>query len=1021
WINSSWTPLTTGVFLYTIYAVDASGNLNTTSGSITVEDTTVPNLFNVVESADPLELGGTESFSVNITDLSSLSGVWITVDGQTFNLTQSGNEVWTNSSWFPSSTGTYPYTIYAIDASGNLNTTIGSISIVDTTVPNLFNVVESTDPLELGGTESFSVNITDLSSLSGIWITVDGQTFNFTQSGSEVWTNSSWTPSTTGTYPYTIYAVDASGNLNTTSGSITVEDTTFPNLFNVVESADPLELGGFESFSVNITDLSLLSGVWITVDGQTFNLTQSGAEVWTNSSWFPSTTGTYPYTIYAVDASGNLNTTAGSISVVDITVPNLFNVVESADPLELGGTESFSVNITDLSSLSGVWITVDGQNFNLTQSGTEVWTNSSWFPSTTGTYPYTIYAVDASGNFNTTSGSITVEDTTVPNLFNVVESADPLELGGTESFSVNITDLSSLSGVWITVDSQTFNFTQFGAEVWINSSWTPSTTGIFPYTIYAVDISGNLNTTTGSITVEDTTIPNLFNVVESADPLELGGTESFSVNITNLSPLSRVWIIVDSQSFNLTQSGSEVWTNSSWTPSTTGTYFYTIYAVDVSGNLNSTTGSISVVDTTIPNLFNVEKSADPLELGETEYFSVNITDLSSLSGVWITVNGQTFNLTQSGVEVWTNSSWTPSSTGTYSFTIYAVDASGNINSTSGNILIIDSYSPNIDYFSLTPDANAIQVGENISLMVNASDISGINQVLVNFDEKNYTLYENGENSWIINDLVINQIGNFNLTLLIQDNNDNWNSTIIGISVEDNIFPIIVSLFENIDPNEFGDYTEILVNVTDNYLVKSVEITIDNETYPLDQIHEDQWQFLWNNSKVGTFSYEILIIDGMDNTIVVYDSLTIRDTILPIITEYSLEKDLIGIQDNINISLITEDVSGIRNISIYIGGFFYDFTTSDNISFHFDDWSSSNPGIFQFSIKITDNNGNVNTIVDTIEVQAKNNIDPNGMEGDENNLLNIFTPSIIIISGFAFIPIIVKQRKRKIGKGWEIPK
>ena len=53
--------------------------------------------------------------------------------------------------------------------------------------------------------------------------------------------------------------------------------------------------------------------------------------------------------------------------------------------------------------------------------------------------------------------------------------------------------------------------------------------------------------------------------------------------------------------------------------------------------------------------------------------------------------------------------------------------------------------------------------------------------------------------------------------------------------------------------------------------------------------------------------------------------------------------------------------------------------------------------------------------------APNNIDPSGMEGFEKNLVNIITPSIIIVSGFALIPIIIKQRKRKIGKGWEIPK
>jgi len=433
-------PSSTGSYILTADGIEGTRSTNAgqsdpidfVTQSITITVQTPPNnpprVENVTESADSLELGDIETFTVDVWDAeTSIASVLIELESTNFSMALDTGNTYTYD-WTPSTTGLKTYTIYGSDDSGKWNSTSGSITVVDTTVPNLFNIVESADPLELGGTESFSVNITDLSSLSGVWITIDSQSFNLTLSGGEIWSNLSWTPSTTGTFPYTIYAVDAAGNLNTTAGSISVVDTTAPNLFNVVESADPLELGAIETFSVNITDFSSISGVWITIDSQSFNLTQSGAEVWTNSSWFPSTTGTYPYTIYAVDSSNNGNTTGGSITVIDNGIPNLFNVVESADPLELGGTETFSVNITDLSSISGVWITVDGQTYNLTQSGAEVWTNSSWTPSTTGTFPYTIYAVDASGNLNTTTGSISVVDTTAPNLFNIVESADPLSL-----------------------------------------------------------------------------------------------------------------------------------------------------------------------------------------------------------------------------------------------------------------------------------------------------------------------------------------------------------------------------------------------------------------------------------------------------------------------------------------------------------------------------------------------------------------------------------------------------------------
>ena len=64
---------------------------------------------------------------------------------------------------------------------------------------------------------------------------------------------------------------------------------------------------------------------------------------------------------------------------------------------------------------------------------------------------------------------------------------------------------------------------------------------------------------------------------------------------------------------------------------------------------------------------------------------------------------------------------------------------------------------------------------------------------------------------------------------------------------------------------------------------------------------------------------------------------------------------------------------------------------------------------------------MNTIVDTIEVKANPISGSSGTEEEEPFLINIIMPSIIILSGTASISILVNIRKRKVGKGWMIPK
>ncbi|MFX1437270.1 MAG: S8 family peptidase, partial [Promethearchaeota archaeon] len=183
-------------------------------------------------------------------------------------------------------------------------------------------------------------------------------------------------------------------------------------------------------------------------------------------------------------------------------------------------------------------------------------------------------------------------DITPPTYSNLVESADPLLLGNTEIIKIDVTDPSGVKQVLIEFESINHSMTNIGGNTWQYDSWTPSNTGIYPYTIYMEDNINFWNSVSDSIEVkEDTEPPNYSNLVESADPLELGNTEIISISITDLSGIKQVKIEFEGVNHTMTDMGGNIWKYDSWKPSNIGIYQYTIYMEDNNNFWNSVSDS----------------------------------------------------------------------------------------------------------------------------------------------------------------------------------------------------------------------------------------------------------------------------------------------------------------------------------------------------------------------------------------------------------------------------------------------
>jgi hypothetical protein len=686
--ENAWKPETIGTKLFKIYANDSLNNWNQFGDSFLVQDTTPPSFENLTENSDPLELGNAISISIDATDLSGINHVILEYEGINHSMSYIGGNTWFNDTWTPNTINTHDYIIYIQDNSNNWNFINNSIEIIDTTAPYLTDLYESNDPLELGQTELIQIDVIDLSPISSVLIEIEGINYTMININPLTWEYSDWIPSNSGLMTYMIYANDSSNNKVSLISTISVVDTNGPILSNLHESADPLEFGQTEIIQINATDLSDISQVLIEIDGVNYTMSKISGSVWEYNNWTLPTKGLNTYTIFANDSNGNWNYLIGDITVVDTIGPNLSLPFESADPLELGQTETIQINATDLSDISQVLIEINNMNYTMTSVGGSTWEYNSWVPTNTGLKIYTIYANDTEGNWNYLTNSITVQDTIQPSLENLVKNADPLELGQTEIILIDIIDLAPITLVLIEINNINYTMTNIGGIIWQYSSWIPNSVGIKSFTIFSKDSNNNWNYLGSNITVIDTTAPTLVNLIENSDPLELGDTAIIQVEIIDFSPLNLVLFETEGINYTMKYTAGITWRYNNWTPNTTGVKTYDLYAIDLINNTASLSNNITVVDTIGPTFSNVVKGSEPIYLGQSLLIQVDVIDFSRVSEVLIEFEGSNHTMTNTAINTWEFTDWIPSSTGELLFTIHAKDTNNNWNSINENILVI---------------------------------------------------------------------------------------------------------------------------------------------------------------------------------------------------------------------------------------------------------------------------------------------------------------------------------------------
>ena len=500
-------------------AIDVGGNTASVEQKITVFDITFP----ILEIPEDIVIEAT-SLDQNEVNLGEATA---TDNGEIASITNDAPEFF--------SLGKTTVTWVAIDSSNNFSSLTQLVSVIDTTAPEISPLEDIT--LEATSVDANIINL-DNPTVSDIQdVTIYIITPAVFPVGETIIT---WT------------AVDTSGNLATTTQTVTIVDTTAPTLS--IPQDQTVEASSLQETLVEIGQAEAHDITGIS------SIVNNAPDVFSLGSTLIAWT--------ATDNHGNITTADQTITVVDTTAPAIISpqdiVAGAIDP---------TMNYIELGELSAV-----------DSVGIESITNDKpiTFPFGSTTVTWTV--TDTSGNISQAVQVVTLVDTTPPEIFapsDIVAEATGLSSTMVELGEATAQDVMGIASV-------TEHLPGFFVLGETTVTWT------------ATDTSGNSASVTQTVTIVDTIVPS----IAAPDPITVEATSAGSNIVILGNPVSNDLVDTPSISNNAPAFFPLGETTVTWT------------ATDTSGNSASATQTVTIVDTTVPELTipeNVMISAISLE------------------------------------------------------------------------------------------------------------------------------------------------------------------------------------------------------------------------------------------------------------------------------------------------------------------------------------------------------------------------------------------------------------------------
>ncbi|MCA0153588.1 T9SS type A sorting domain-containing protein [Winogradskyella vincentii] len=586
---------------------DPDGNTNSVSATVTVEDNTNPNAITQNLTVQ-LDATGAATIVPDDVDLSTDNCTIVTkgLDIDTFDCTDLGDNT---------------VTLTVTDQSGNSNTATATITVEDNIDPV---AVSQNITVQLNASGNATILATDIDDSSS-------DNCNITNRSLDI---SSFDCSNLGDNTVTLTVTDQSGNSDTATATVTVEDVADPT---AVGQNITVQLDASGSASITALDIDNGSNDNCTIDTRSLDITDFDC----------GDVGANTVTLTVTDTSGNSNSTTATVTVEDNIMPTV-TTQDLTVQLDASGTASI-VEADIENSLS--------DNCGIASSVLDI---TSFDCSDLGANTVNLTVTDVNGNVTNTPATVTVEDSIDP----VAVAQDiTVQLDGSGNASIVVGDVENGSSDNCSIVSSTLDVSSFDC----------SNVGANSVTLTVTDQSGNTDTATITVTVEDIEDP----VAVTQDiTVGLDASGSASIIPADIDNGSSDNCTIDMSTIDITSFGC----------SDLGANTVTLTVTDSNGLTDSATATVTVEDNLDPSAIGMDITVDLLGMPSVSIVAADVDDGSgdNCGSVTLSIDVDTFTME-----------------GVFPVVLTVTDAAGNTDTVTINVTVTDSlsiddeeYSPN---------------------------------------------------------------------------------------------------------------------------------------------------------------------------------------------------------------------------------------------------------------------------------------------------------------------------------------
>ena len=474
-----------------------------------------------------------------------------------------------------------------------------------------------------------------------------------------------------------------------TTKSIFFISDNIPPTITITSPANNVILNHISAINGTASDNTLLSQVSISIDGGAQFAATYSSGLWTVPIISGLSNGIHTITAVAIDAAGNVKTSALSFTVdnnpptVSVSYPASNAIINTASPIITGTSFDAETGVESISA------TIDGSYQTL--SGTTNWTMDTSGLSQ-GSHTLVVTATDEAGNVATIARSFIV-DSIPPALSILTPYSDEILDTPTPTVLGNASDDVSLSSVTWNIDGGATK-TASGTTVW---SFTTDklSNGLHTIQVNATDEAGNVATATRIFSVDPAKLTLLITSPENntgvnTDSIQVTGTATSSSEIPDVT-----WS-VDGGATKIA-TGTTNWEFSIGMLSD-GIHTIQVSAENIAGTLDKQT--IVVTKDTHPPTVAITNPVDDTNLNHISSINGTASDDTAISSVAISIDG---NNTENAI--YSKGFWTMPvtlSTGQHNVYAIATDTAGNsVTSSTVYFLLMSNPTPTVPASVLT--------------------------------------------------------------------------------------------------------------------------------------------------------------------------------------------------------------------------------------------------------------------------------------------------------------------------------